>query len=713
MIKFKNRINLIYLLMIFIIATVGLIKTNNTPTPYINKGFISLYKEIFNDNKNILLNGNWEYYDKKFIIPKDIQFFSSEKNFSELKNIKKNSFGTYCLEFATDDTSVIYGMDIPSVYGSYEIYLNGEKIADNGVLNSKDEIFSVNFNGKIVPLKITEKRNSIVVYIANNSYKIGGFKEYIKIGKYSDIIKDNENRNSFIYILIGIIFLMVTYQIFLYYLKRECAETLYFLLCALSVLLLALLRLNANFFTGFYINFMLELLLKIVIPLLLLKMNKELKDKSISNLKLKYVIIILFLFIFIKKEQHITVNLLYVFMNIISAAAFYYNIVIMKKIKEKECKILELALYAVIAGLIYASILSFYGKNFEYDIALITVIIIIKAMLVIKNISDEYSYNILAAKELDMNKEKLEKIVFYKSMMMEKEKLKWNNFIKHFKEIAIIVDEDGNIIECNPATIKFFEVFESDILNKKIWDIEFRYTPEEEKTLTNYHEIKRVYIDLIEDITHFSKEKREIKRIENENGKIKEIDITRFSILLKTGKMIGVIIREINTKKEDFKYKLIKGNLNEESGISIFSIEDILELISSHKDIMELTKNIEIESSVKIGKKLIGNKGKIAETIIELILMEEKNEVFKKLKLKLENISEGKDYIILSVKMLIIRKPELNRFEMKIKNKFESRQQQIKEEIEKMGGKLNILNKNYGEKEISFYIKIKKYENRI
>jgi hypothetical protein len=656
MIKFKSRLNLLYLLMIFIVAAAAVIKINFTPISHINDGFLSLDKDMFNDKKLIQLNGKWEQYNNKFIIPKDIQFFNSEKIFSELKNIEKNNFSTYFLEFEMEDFDTVYGIDIPPVYGSYEIYLNGEKIADNGVLNLKNELFDVNFRSKQIPLKIIGKRNSIVVYLSNNSYKIGGLKDYIKIGKYSDILEKRENKRSALYLLFGIVLVALIYKIALFYLNKERVETLYFVFSALALMLLLTLKAELNLFKSFYLNFTIELIVKLIIPILIIRLNKILFDKSKEKFNLKKLLLFLLPFLLIKKEQYIPVNILYIVINIISITMFYYIIVAVKYtgIKEKEYHFLKTIILIAVSGLIYSSVLLFYGIEFEYEIFLIAGVIIGEALLIIKNILDEYGCNVLLSKELDMNKEKLEKIVFYKGMMMEKEKLKWNNFIKHFKEIAIIVDEDGNIIECNPATMKFFEVLESDILDKKIWDLEFRYNIEEEKTLTNYHNIKKIYVDLLEDGTYFSKESCEIKEIETENKIIKKINIVRFSIPLKNGKMIGVIAREIRIQKDE------NINMNEkikiETGITLFSIDDIIEIIKSNNMIKLLDEKIEIENMVKLVEKLIGNSNRIVEIIKELLIYEDELEKFIKARIKFENISEGKEYIVLSIKISIKRK---------------------------------------------------------
>ena len=203
------------------------------------------------------------------------------------------------------------------------------------------------------------------------------------------------------------------------------------------------------------------------------------------------------------------------------------------------------AYFAAIVVLIYSGILAVYNKIVNIEIFLLIFLVVVDYFLLIKKNIDEYIKNRMLSKELDISNEKLEKIVFYKSKIMEKEKLKWDNFIKYFKEMAILADEEGNIVEWNPALLRILGILESDIMSKKIWDLEFRYTSEEEKTLHNYQRIKNIYMELLEQNVYSLMENIEVIKIETEDGIAKKIEVTRFLIPSNNLKMIGFVGKEI------------------------------------------------------------------------------------------------------------------------------------------------------------------------
>ena len=164
MMKIKNRMDILFLLIIFAAIFIAVKRGIEIPEATIKNGFMTIQENRL-DNDYISLNGNWEYYNGRFLLPKDIKFFTNEKMYSEPENMPKFKIGTFFLEIEVENREPIYGVVIPPVYGSYELYFNGIKIAENGIINSKDESVSTVFQEKIIPLKINSKNNNFVLYI--------------------------------------------------------------------------------------------------------------------------------------------------------------------------------------------------------------------------------------------------------------------------------------------------------------------------------------------------------------------------------------------------------------------------------------------------------------------------------------------------------------------------------------------------------------------
>lgn len=549
MMKGKDRIYLLYLLIVFMVIGIAIKIGENTKSPLFHRGILSINESLIREKKIVELNGEWEYYKNKFILPKDITFFSKDKEFFPLKNIGKNNLGTYCLEMNIENTDAIYGIVVPPVYGNYEIYFNGKKIADNGVLNSQDGLFSSEFNRKYIPLKTEYKKNYLIIYLSNDSYKLGGLKEYIKIGEYTKLLEEREKTKIVFYLLAWSLILFAIYNVGLYYLRRKNKESIYFILLSILFLLIFFIKLDTNIGNTAYFVFRIEIFLKILISTIIIngKFFQE-KDKKIeAKIQYKAIVILCFILSLYKIESVVSQNVIYAITNFICLIIFSIGIIKIKYKKANNIDIILLrnAYFAAIVVLIYSGILAVYNKIVNIEIFLLIFLVVVEYFLLIKKNIDEYIKNRMLSKELDISNEKLEKIVFYKSKIMEKEKLKWDNFIKYFKEMAILADEEGNIVEWNPALLRILGILESDIMSKKIWDLEFRYTSEEEKTLHNYQRIKNIYMELLEQNVYSLMENIEVIKIETEDGIAKKIEVTRFLIPSNNLKMIGFVGKEI------------------------------------------------------------------------------------------------------------------------------------------------------------------------
>lgn len=549
MIKGKDRIYLLYLLITFMAIGIAVKVGENTSNPLFYRGILNLNEILSEKNKIVELDGEWEYYKNKFILPKDIPFFSKDKDFFLLKNIEKNNSGTYCLEINIENTEAIYGIVVPPVYGNYEIYFNGKKIADNGVLSFQDSMFSSEFNTKYIPLKTESKKNYLIIYLSNDLYKIGGLKEYIKIGEYTKLLEEREKTKIVFSLLAWSLILFTIYNIGLYYFRRKNKESIYFILLSILFLLIFFIKLETNIEKTAYFVFRIEIFLKILISIIIIngKYLEEKEKRIKDNIKYKLFIFFCFIFFFYKIESVVPQNIIYSITNFICAIIFSIGIIKLNKKNSNKTDVflLKNAYFVAILVLVYSGILEAYNKTVNIEIFLLIFLVVVEYTLLIKKNIKEYVKNNMISKELDISKEKLEKIVFYKSRIMEKEKLKWDNFIKYFKEMAILADEEGNIVEWNPALLKILEILESDIIGKKIWDLEFRYTIEEEKTLHNYQRIKNIYMELLEPNIYSLRENNEVIKIETEDGTVKKIEVTRFLIPLNNLKMLGFVGKEI------------------------------------------------------------------------------------------------------------------------------------------------------------------------
>ena len=93
MMKGKDRIYLLYLLIVFMVIGIAIKIGENTKSPLFHRGILSINESLIREKKIVELNGEWEYYKNKFILPKDITFFSKDKDVFSIKKHREKHFG--------------------------------------------------------------------------------------------------------------------------------------------------------------------------------------------------------------------------------------------------------------------------------------------------------------------------------------------------------------------------------------------------------------------------------------------------------------------------------------------------------------------------------------------------------------------------------------------------------------------------------------------
>ncbi|MCX7811141.1 MAG: hypothetical protein N2247_09535 [Leptospiraceae bacterium] len=245
MIYKKN--NIIFLILILLLALSFNLCSKEKEINYrIEKGLLDL-EQIDLYNRNILLNGEWEFYYNQLLSPKDfevknvdsIQYVQVPSSWEDL-NLSPLGYATYRLKITHVPYPMMLGLKIPHMNSSYHLYINGELIAKNGEIDPEKKIF---LPQHLPLIKFFENRSpelDIILHVANLSDNLGGIWSPIELGPEKQIIISFWKSIGIELFFFGVILIMGIYHLFLpFFRKKEKASLFFGLFCLLIALRVA------------------------------------------------------------------------------------------------------------------------------------------------------------------------------------------------------------------------------------------------------------------------------------------------------------------------------------------------------------------------------------------------------------------------------------------------------------------------------------------
>jgi signal transduction histidine kinase/CheY-like chemotaxis protein len=164
----------------------------------------------------VSLKGQWGFYWKKLIEPGTNKTVPSgyiqypqlwiEKKLNN-QFLTSNGYATYSLDILLPKQKPNLALDIPSVYSSYKMYVNGKLLAQNGkpANNSTDAVPF--WSTEVVALNNTEDTLHIIMQVANFWHAKGGTYKEITLGDKKQLLLEHHRNTSLDLILAGCLFM--------------------------------------------------------------------------------------------------------------------------------------------------------------------------------------------------------------------------------------------------------------------------------------------------------------------------------------------------------------------------------------------------------------------------------------------------------------------------------------------------------------------------
>ena len=214
----------------------GLFSTYLNAQSVAEKGVLDLRNHNFEANEFLSLNGEWEFYWKQFILSDPTERDSPSyvvmphlwnKDFA----LSSYGYASYQLKILLPETYPALAFSIPDLYTSYAFYVDGKKIAKNGIIAKNKENYEAQWLPVTVPLDLFDKREVTVVFeVANYLHQKGGIRIPILFGSEKELLLKRELELGYAFVLTGGLIMGGLFFIGLYLFGRNEKPILYFAL---------------------------------------------------------------------------------------------------------------------------------------------------------------------------------------------------------------------------------------------------------------------------------------------------------------------------------------------------------------------------------------------------------------------------------------------------------------------------------------------------
>lgn len=209
---------------------------------------------------SIPLNGLCKFFDGQLLAPSECKISSGTMvDFPSLfKSEKKEEnglgYGTFVITIVAPTGERDFALALPQIYSSYKLWVNGNEIANNGIVAKTKEDCKPQWKPQTVVFQIQSDTLSLVLQIANFHHAKGGIKEQIYLGKPSlmefkrTVSELSKFAEASVLGALGLLFMTI------YFIRQKNKATIYFALLCITWSIRSLFS-NLYLFISLYPDF--------------------------------------------------------------------------------------------------------------------------------------------------------------------------------------------------------------------------------------------------------------------------------------------------------------------------------------------------------------------------------------------------------------------------------------------------------------------------
>ncbi len=175
------------------------------------KGIIDL-RQTDLSQQIIPLKGEWAFYWKQLLTPKDTPVYNSnfvhfpqlwEKTYINGRALNSEGYASYSLTVLLPKHNKSLALSVPDTYSSYRLFLNGVEFCNNGSPDTTEKTTVSKWIEKTVQINNSDDTLQLLLQVANFWHSKGGPYKDIIIGDKENLFLEKEKDSAFDLLLTG------------------------------------------------------------------------------------------------------------------------------------------------------------------------------------------------------------------------------------------------------------------------------------------------------------------------------------------------------------------------------------------------------------------------------------------------------------------------------------------------------------------------------
>lgn len=229
----------VVLITLMLLACSGERTDIDMPKAY--KGVFDLKGWDFARHGTIKIDGEWAFFwnyllpltgnsdNQNLVSPQYIKVPGVwNRRQSEIQELPQHGFASYRLRVLLPESGKALALKIPHMSSAFRLFLDGEKIASNGIVGTGRDVSAPEFRPIIHDFTPQKSEIDLLVHISNYDYYKGGIWRSLQLGYEADIRAENLRKVAYQIFYFGSIFIIAIYNIGMFVFRRKETAPLYF-----------------------------------------------------------------------------------------------------------------------------------------------------------------------------------------------------------------------------------------------------------------------------------------------------------------------------------------------------------------------------------------------------------------------------------------------------------------------------------------------------
>ncbi|MCK5537514.1 MAG: SpoIIE family protein phosphatase [Bacteroidales bacterium] len=217
-------------------------------------GAIDLSEWDFEQQGNVELSGEWEFYWQQLLTPSNFEEIADTNkrvsisvpgNWNQFRingeEISADGYGSYRIQIKVKGNPSLY-IKIMSISAAYKIWADEEFLGNVGVVDTSKSLYKPQYLPLIFPIKPlpnfpndSVRTIKILIQAVNFHHVNSGIWEVVQLGDFKSTVQSTKNQILVNALIVGVLLIIAFYYLILFFLHRNEPSTIYFSLFAFTM----------------------------------------------------------------------------------------------------------------------------------------------------------------------------------------------------------------------------------------------------------------------------------------------------------------------------------------------------------------------------------------------------------------------------------------------------------------------------------------------